>query len=226
MHPLGALYCPCTFNTRHGTSRAFALNRSARIVGDSLTNRATFTHAFVWQSNGMRDLIADEDGASNSTANDINDVDDIAGEINGRAFLARLGVLQELGALAGDVRSRARAVNNRRQVVGDSVGADGSSHAFLWELGQLRALGSLPGDAASEARAINLGGDVVGRSGTADFSASRAVLWRDGSTIDLNQRLASGGWTLLAANSINDVGQIVGVGVRANQRRGFLLTPQ
>jgi probable HAF family extracellular repeat protein len=226
MRPLGALYCPCTFNTRHGTSRAFALNSSARIVGESLTNRATFTHAFVWQSTGMQDLIAEEDGASNSTAYDINEVGDIAGEIDGRAFLARFGVLQELGVLAGDVRSRARAVNDRGQVAGDSIGSDGSSHAFLWEPGGLRALGSLPGDAASEARAINMSGHVVGRSGPADFSASRAVLWRDGLAIDLSQRLASGGWTLLAANGINDVGQIVGVGMRAGQRRAFLLTPQ
>lgn len=226
MHPLGALYCPCTFNTRHGTSRALALNSSARVVGDSLTHRAAFTHAFVWQSNGLRDLIAAEDGTSNSTAYDINDADDIAGEIDGRAFLSRLGVLQELGALAGDAGSRARAVNNRRQVAGDSIGADGSPHAFLWELGRLRALGALPGDGASEARAINIAGDVVGRSGTADFSASRAVLWRDGMTIDLNERLAAGGWTLLAANGINDAGQIVGVGVHAGRRRAFLLTPQ
>jgi probable HAF family extracellular repeat protein len=86
-------------------------------------------------------------------------------------------------------------------------------------------LGTL-GGATSEAVDINNLGEVVGSAATADLSSSRAVLWRDGRAIDLSQRLASGGWTLVAAHSINDVGQIVGVGLRAGQRRAFVLTPQ
>lgn len=226
MQPLGALYCPCTFNTRHGTSRALGLNSSARVVGDSPTNRASFTHAFLWQSNEMLDLIGDADGASDSTAFAINDVNDIAGEMNGRAFLARFGVLEEIGVLPGDASSRARALNNIAQVAGESLGPDGVPHAFAWDLGRMRALGALPGHVASEARAINMSGSIVGRSGSADWSVARAVLWEAGLTVDLNTRVAASGWTLTAAHGINDIGQIVGVGLRAGQARAFLLTPQ
>jgi probable HAF family extracellular repeat protein len=225
MQALGALHCPCTFNSRHGTSRALAVNSAARIVGDSRTNRANFTHAFLWQGNVLRDLIPGLDGASDSTAYGISDVDEIVGEINGRAFVARLGVLEDLGVLPGDARSSARGVNNKGQVVGTSFTATGIARAVLWDLGRMRALGTLPGDAASEARAVNIHGDVVGRSGIADLSSSRAVVWQNGVPIDLNGRISVAGWLLTNATSINDIGQIVGVGLRAGQARAFLLNP-
>lgn len=226
MSALGALYCPCSFNVRYGTSRAFAVSNAGRIVGDSRTYRENFTHAFVWQANAMRDLGAEVNWASNSAAYGINDVDEIVGEINGRALLVRGGVSQDLGVLPGHTTSSARAVNNKGQVVGDSVTAGGASHAFLWDMGTMRNLGTLPGDVASEARAINVTGDVVGRSGVADFSTSRAVLWQSGAAVDLNSLVTAAGWFLTSATGINDVRQIVGVGLRDGQVRAFLLNPQ
>jgi probable HAF family extracellular repeat protein len=226
MRTLGALYCPCSFNVRYGTSRAFALSNSERIVGDSRVNRQNFTHAFVWQANAMRDLGAEIEGATDSAAYGINDADEVVGTIDGRAFLARGGVNQDLGILAGHATSSARAVNNIGQVVGESVTADGIAHAFLWDRGTMWNLGTLPEDRASEARSININGQVVGRSGVADFSTSRAVLWQNGVAIDLNRLITTAGWVLTSANGINDVRQIVGVGLRNGQRRAFLLSPQ
>jgi probable HAF family extracellular repeat protein len=90
----------------------------------------------------------------------------------------------------------------------------------------MRRLGALPGDDASEARAINVTGHVVGRSGAADFSRSRAVLWQGGVPVDLNSIAAAPGWALSSATGINDVGQVVGVGLRDGQIRAFRLDPQ
>lgn len=226
MRPIGALYCPCGYNTRHGTSRAFDASNLGRVVGGSLTNRQVLTHAFVWDANTMRDLGNAIDGAFSSAAYGINDIDDIVGTFDERAFLLRGGVREDLGVLPGHTSSSARAVNIIGQVVGESVSAGGVAQAFLWDRGTLRSLGTLPGDAASEAKAINVAGDAVGRSGLTDFSRSRAVLWRNGLALDLNTLTAAAGWTLVSATGINDVGQIVGVGRRDGQVRAFLLGPQ
>jgi probable HAF family extracellular repeat protein len=117
-------------------------------------------------------------------------------------------------------------VNNKGQVAGISATAAGAQHAFLWDLGTLRDLGVLPGDVSSEARAINDASTVVGRSGGADLSQSRAVLWQGTVPVDLNQLVRAQNWTLSAATGINNLGQIVGVGVHDGSVRGFLLTPQ
>ena len=227
MHALGALYCRCSFNVRYGTSRALAIANGGQIVGDSETNRGeSFRHAFLWQENGMRDLGAEVDGAGSSYADGINDVNEVVGTANGRAFLARDGLSQELGVLPGHTSSDARAINNKGQVVGNSVTADGISHGFLWNLGTMRNLGTLPGDVSSQAQALNVGGDVVGRSGGADLSAARAVIWQGGVAIDLNRLIPSSGWILTSATGINDSGQIVGVGLRDGQVRAFLLNPR
>ncbi len=226
MRSVGALHCPCTFNRRHGTSRAFAMNNANRVVGDSPTARGGITGAFLWQGNEIRGLFDLSTATSDSIAYDISDADEIVGEIAGRAFAARAGVVDDLGTLPGDARSRATAVNIVGQIAGDSMTATGTPRAFVWDLGRMRSLGTLPGDAASEALAINAAGVVVGRSGAADFASARAVLWQNGVAIDLNQRVTAGEWTLSTATAINDLGQIVGAGLRAGQVRAFLLNPR
>jgi len=227
MHALGALYCRCSFNVRYGTSRALAIANGGQIVGDSETQRGeSFRHAFLWQENGMRDLGAEVGGAGNSYAAGINDINEVVGAVNGRAFLARDGLSLELGVLPGHTSSDARAINNKGQVAGNSVTAAGISHAFLWNLGTMRNLGALPGDISSQAHALNVGGDVAGRSGAADLSVSRAVIWQGGAAIDLNRLITTPGWILWSAAGINDLGQIVGVGVRNGQVRAFLLNPR
>ena len=227
MHALGALYCRCSFNVRYGTSRALAIANGGQIVGDSETPRGeSFRHAFLWQENGMRDLGAEVGGAGNSYAAGINDINEVVGAANGRAFLARDGLSQDLGVLPGHSSSDARAINNKGQVAGNSVTAAGISHAFLWDLGTMRNLGVLPGDVSSQAQALNVGGDVVGRSGVADLSASRAVIWQDGVAIDLNRMISAPGWILSSAAGINDQGQIAGVGLLDGQVRAFLLDPR
>jgi probable HAF family extracellular repeat protein len=227
MRAVGALYCPCSYNVRYGTSRAFAISVSGRIVGDSETIRGqAFRHAFVWQENVMTDLGLALNALQPSYAFGINDINEVAGTVSDHAFLVTNGQSVDLGVLPGFATSAARAVNNKGQVAGTSAAAGGISHAFVWDRGTLRDLGTLPGDVASEARAINVNGDVVGRSGGAGFSTSRAVLWQEGLMVDLNSLISASGWTLSSATGTNDVRQIVGVGLHNGQVRAFLLSPQ
>jgi len=225
MRAVGALYCPCSFNVRYGTSAAFAVSNSGWIVGDSQTSRAALRHAFAWRENAMRDLGLLVDPQGSTFAYGVNDILEVVGAANGRAFLERDGVATDLAALPGYAASSARAVNNRGTAVGSVVDAAGASRAVMWDLGAIRDLGTLPGDAASQALAINADGEIAGRSGDTDFSHAHAVVWRDGVAIDLNRAFAGSAWTLLSATAINDVGQIAGVGVHNGERRAFLLSP-
>ena len=226
MRPVGALYCPCTFNIRYGASSAFAISDTGWVVGESQTNRQTFKGAFVWQDGAMRGLDFGGPVLADARAFGINDIQEIVGDARDRAFVMRDGVSRDLGVLPGFAASSGRAVNNKGQVAGVSTNAAGTTRGFLWDLGTMRDLGVLPGDVASEARAINDLSDIVGRSGNADLSQSRAVLWQDGAAIDLNQLIAAPGWQLSAATGLNNLGQIAGVGTHDGQVRAFLLTPQ
>src|SRR5262245_16288075 len=223
---VGALYCPCTFNVRYGTSMAFAVSNAGLVVGDSQTNRQTLRGAFVWQDSAIRELDYNVPPLSADThAYAINDIQEIVGDARGHAFLTQQGVGRDLGVLPGHVASSARAVNGKGQVAGLSTMASGATRAFLWDLGRMRDLGALGSDASSEALAINDDSDIVGRSGSTDRSASRAVLWHAGVAIDLTTLVGAADWVLTSATAINEVGQIAGVGVHNGRTRAFLITP-
>lgn len=228
MRSLGALYCPCSFNRRYGTSAAFGIDGQGQVVGDSETLRGTvFRHAFLWRNGAMQDIGGGGGSFSISAAYGINMLSQVVGVFDTRAFLWETGVHQDLGTLPDHASSTARAINEPGQIVGESVSATGlESRAFLWESGVMSDLGTLAGDPSSDAKAINSCGQVVGRSGTRDGSVSRAFLWHNGTMRDLNSPMAMlAGWVFTSATGINDRGQIVGAGLHDGQVRAFLLTP-
>jgi probable HAF family extracellular repeat protein len=225
LQPLGALHCPCSFNQRHGTSAAHAINAHGQVVGDSGTVRGeSVRHAFVWQNGAMEDIGGGAGSRSISHAFGINGSGQVAGTFEGRAALFQDGTHRDLGTLPGHTGSTARAINAAGVVVGESAVEPASDfRAFLWD-GAMRDLGTLPGDTVSQARGVNGAGFVVGWSGTPGGS-SRAFLWQRGVMHDLNRFLPAGsGWVLTSAAGINDRGEIAGVGLRNGQSRAFLLT--
>lgn len=117
-------------------------------------------------------------------------------------------VITDLGTLGG-AQSWAASINERGQVVGDSVTASGQVRAFLWQKGKMVDLGTLGGP-SSNAVAINGDGQVIGVADTKTRAGSdyfkHAFLWQNGRMIDLGTL----GGHESRAEAINERGQIVG----------------
>jgi probable HAF family extracellular repeat protein len=151
------------------------------------------------------------------------------------AFLWTKGKFTDLGTLPGTNLSFANAVNDDRQVVGQSLNtrAPGAGRAFLWEDGSLLDLGKAAAKhTISEARAINKNGTVVGLSGTG--SVTVAWIWREGVIKDLNTLIATDDPNrsfvqLVKAAGVNENEQIAAQGYDKRRGsafvRGYLLTP-
>jgi probable HAF family extracellular repeat protein len=145
------------------------------------------------------------------------------------AFAWRNGKLTQLPGLGGN-NSIGGGNNDRGQIVGwaentvhDPTCVSGGGlvqvlqfEAVIWEMKegqwQVRQLPPYPGDPDSAATAINDAGQVAGISGTCDnaigaYSAIHAVLWQNGSPIDL-KNLGGHGWNTPVA--INNRGVIAG----------------
>jgi probable HAF family extracellular repeat protein len=218
-------------------SIATGINDSGQVCG-AADRAAGAYHAFLWTNGVMKDLGILGDAANSSFANGLNaagQVTGTGGDIYGgpiHAFLWTNGAMKDLGTLGGDF-SNGNAVNGAGQVVGAADLANNQQrHAFLWANGTMTDLGTL-GGTYSHAYGINAAGQVVGASTTradplvsGDDLIQYAFLWSGGAMKDLNQLLPPGsGWFLANAQSINDAGQIVGIGTFNGQERAFLLSP-
>ncbi len=129
-----------------------------------------------------------------------------------------------------------------------------AEHAFLWRMGRMTDLGTIGGDNASQPNQINNRGQVVGTSGVGltmpgwaltvpyiggnvpdcvfslegCYMPNHAFLWENGVMYDLDTLILKGsGWHFIAADAINDRGNIVAVGTHDGETgwRSVLLTP-
>jgi probable HAF family extracellular repeat protein len=131
----------------------------------------------------------------------------------------------------------ASAINNQNKVACTSGSYSGTySHAYLYDYdaGTSTDLGTLNGGLSSGARDINNLNQVVGTSwlqttptSQYDPASYHAFIWENGVMTDLNSRIpADGGWILTSANTINDLGDIAGVGLLDGVAHGFVLLTQ
>ncbi len=206
---------------------ASGINDSGQIVGYDKDD----DNALLWVS-GKTTNIGKEMGWQRSHFSDINNKGQIVGSYhNGtvaHAVLYSAGSYIDLGDLpGGDDFSSAYAINDLGQVVGKSDVA-GGSHAFLWEDGKLTDLGVLPGKGCmnlSKAHDINNSGQVIGYSYFDD--GSHPFIWdKTNGMRNLNDLIdPDSGWGLGAVYSINNKGQIAGVGWGPRGPQGFVLNP-
>jgi len=123
----------------------------------------------------------------------------------------------------------ATGINDQGAIIG-SLGVKLSSalstggFGWFFQNGIVTPLGEVPSNNTHDTvpNGINNQATVVGASN------GRAFVWTSVDSIrDLNSLLDSSGtgWSLYAANAINDAGQIVGYGNHNGETRAFLLTP-
>ena len=210
-------------------SEARGINAHGHVVGISSTASGG-EHAFLWTpGEGMQDL-GTLPGGDRSFATAVDEYGRVVGEssvpvgdvVETHAFLwtAETG-MTDLGTLGG-TWSRANAINDRAQVVGQSAPTGGGQRAFLWTAADdMQDLGTLGGP-SSVANAINDGGQVAGRSATG-AGPEHAFLWTaEGGMRDLG---VLPGDVNSVAYGINAHGQVVGLSSgTTGHDRAFLWT--
>ena len=182
----------------------------------------------VWNASGrIRELptiSGDPDGAATAT-NDRGEIVGISGTCDqavGRfsakhAVLWQNGDVINIGSFGGISWNTPQSINDRGVVVG-FLNLPGDTQGqlqpigFIWSKSAgLRKILPLPGDTNTIANGINDLGQVVGQSFNAKTGASRAFIWENGKTMDLNCFLpANTSLYLITASDINDHGDIVG----------------
>jgi probable HAF family extracellular repeat protein len=116
-------------------------------------------------------------------------------------------VVEDLGVLPGDTSSVAWAINANGDVVGWSMGPNGTRGFVYTTAGGMVPLPGLPNRPRTVARDINDAGDVVGSANAGGTDLGHAVLWKNGIAKDLGT-LGTGFYS--EAWGINNLGQIVG----------------
>ena len=103
------------------------------------------------------------------------------------------------------------------------------SSLYVWQQGRLTLLRLPLGFQGIDPKApvsVNDNDLMVGSGVLSKGSSDRAIVWRNDTTMDLNKRVrGSTDWVLQQATSVNNKGQIVGIGSYQNTTHAFLLTP-
>ncbi|MCC6907771.1 MAG: DUF3466 family protein [Phycisphaerales bacterium] len=199
-----------------------AINNNGVIAGTTWDAQSNEIRVFVWR-NGVVEYLEPLVPGLDARANDINDLDEIAGysytALGARHAVKWLadGTPVDLGTLGGE-DSGAYGISASGQVVGGADLPVEGSHSFLWEKGRMIDLGDL-GRPSGGANAINEVGQIVGASGILPFS-SRAFLWENGEMINLGT-LPDGSQSI--AYDINDVGVIAGEASNSSSLRNAVL---
>jgi probable HAF family extracellular repeat protein len=230
---------------------AFLINERAQIVGISYTSSAPSaycanelgasltTGAFLYEDGHMKNL--GSFGGTCTFPTDLNDAGEVVGlstvrgDVYQHAFFWEKDSFHELPNMIGGNDAAAIALNNSGEVAGwASLPGDQAIHGSIWKNNSMTDLGTLGGDPCSLGFSINARGQVVGTSGfQQDLSGcnsgntSRAFLWEDGAMVDLNTLIpADSPLYLTSPITINDLGEIAGIGVDANgDEHAFLLIP-
>lgn len=239
---------PHGFLLRHGkaidigtlggpTAVANAISNAGLVVGASETTDGTIDAISFHET--LRNLGVASPGDQYSEAFSVNDAGVAAGRSgpspdDARAALFLHGNAYSLGTLGGST-SAATDINDSSVVVGFSGLANGAEHAFIYDSHHpgagMRDLGTL-GGMNSIAGSINDHGVIVGQadtSATAITGLPDAFVEFPGTRMmDLNDFLppiARMHWDLVQALSVNDRGQIAGIGLEDGVPHAFLLTP-
>ena len=210
------------------TDGANAVNDAGVIVG-AVTDNHQVQQAVEWGAPGAVATVLPSLGGD-SQANAINNAGMVVGSSNGQAVYWQGGIVTALTPPSPPFASTATGINSSGVIVGMQVDNSGRGYATEWSGGTVTVLPTIAGDAA--AAAINDQGVVVGSNIYFDHVhhlAAHAVIWDNGTEIDLNQFFSSAqladGWFAEAALAINNDGLIVAQGYTSHGSAIFEFAP-
>jgi len=205
---------------------AMDINNQGIIVG-SISNSDNRLRTFLYQNNKMVNLglLA----GSHSEGRAVNDKGQITGHstyttehFDMHAFIYAQEKMMDINPSGNE--SYAFDINNKGEITGWIRISNTVNHPFIYTKGKLTEFETLGGESA-HGNAINDHGQIVGQSEDKG-SNRRAFLYEGGKTIDLNNLIETGQWTLISASDINNKGQITGYGTDAKgNSHAFLMTP-
>jgi uncharacterized membrane protein len=224
----GYLWRPGTITMIDGlngaTGRPSAINAADQVTGSSLNS------SFFYER-GVTKVLPSPPGHGISWSTGIN----VAGHVVGSSYTGGIyrdpdGWRYANGTITvfspQFVNTFANATNDMDEVAG-SV----DSYAAYWSAsGRLKILNTLPNFSTGMSTAINIHGVVVGiLAGNNSAAWPRiAFLWDGSKMYNLNSLIQGGaasGWELNEADSINDAGVIVGLGLLNGESHAFIATP-
>ncbi|WP_426545243.1 DUF3466 family protein [Dapis sp. BLCC M126] len=217
-------------------SEAYGINNFGQVVGCAISSDGN-RKAFVWDSKHGMEYI-NNGSEIESIAYSINNSGEVVGyslssDLMVKAFVwnSNKGVQELPGFLGSDI-------NMSGQVVGFYAVPEDNNRAFLWNgSNKFQDLGTISGNVDlqffdSEANSINNSGLIVGYSDRIidlekELWGRKAFIWDSVNKMqDLNDLIDTNDpWILREARAINNHGQIVGWGNKAQSRHAFLLTP-
>jgi probable HAF family extracellular repeat protein len=229
-------YTVTDLGTLGGTfSQASGINNKGSVVGFATLAGDTAVHAFLWRKGVMTDL--GTFGGPISVAISVNERNEVVGVSETNVtdplgedfcgfgdhliclpFLWRAGVTTPLPTLGGD-NGQAVDINNRGEVLGFAENATPDPgcappqvlhfEPVVWSKGRIQELPTFPGDPDGVASAINNAGEALlptGNCASIGPPGGHDSVLQHGSLIDLGTL----GGIPLAANDINNKGQVVG----------------
>jgi len=221
---------PSPFVWRDGSMRALPAPSSGAATGVDSSGRRivgeTPDGAALWVDGVFSQLPSPNAGWATAAA--INDQGVIVGATgpNLAGALATIwmdGRATVLGALEGDVFSRAWGVNARGEVVGISRDVDRRARAFVYRGGKMHPLAVPPGFSSAQAAAINDVGLVAGTATRDTLEDQRAVIWHPDGHPQVLGTLGGSISRATGRRAVNNRGDVVGESTTANGAlHGFL----
>lgn len=210
----------------------FGLNNFGALVGGGESEEGT--RALVWTVDGVSVPEALRDHGA-SLARAVNDVGDIAGQVEPRPdddYVSRAFILHSDGSfsmtapLSPDWSSAALALSADGVAVGYAEQSNATHAARFSKIADVDDLDTLA-NVYSVAHGVNKDGVVVGLFVSSHEDDDRAFVARDGGMADLNELVeADKPWLIVEARGINDTGAIAGYALLGEEERAVLLEPR
>ena len=142
------------------------------------------------------------------------------------------GSPQKIPTVGDYSANMAEAINARGEVVGTIFTPQECSDALLETMRPLylrQRINALRTPTEIRSEQIALLSSLAAHSDNPSVMQSlpHGYVYRDGKSVDLNDCLVGGsGWTIVFATGINDRGDITALGIKGQQVRALVLTPQ